>query len=290
MKKLVLYCLILLFLQTLFGDQQQAATETENNKDKAATEKIDKDQERCNEARNDPENGWKTYKAEFPNGICAKEAENFFDQRACDVAKSKDTFEAYDEYLKKHPDGSCANADITQRRDLMKIVKGMLEQNMKRDDLLKAIQRILEETKPKRYWSERSKNKMNFDDAKKYCMNLNQDEKDIWRLPSIDELRTVIRNCETKKDGQCRISERIEHFSSKDKDHKNCACKIEKNNGGKYSILTKHDTSKIDGYGITLWSSTTLSDNEYSAWGVNFSDAAIDIYFKNTEHYVRCIR
>ena len=41
-------------------------------------------------------------------------------------------------------------------------------------------------------WSKKSSRKMNWVEAANYCEYLNQDGYSDWRLPNIDELRTLI--------------------------------------------------------------------------------------------------
>lgn len=43
-------------------------------------------------------------------------------------------------------------------------------------------------------WSKRSKNKMNWYDAKQYCANLSEGGSTDWRMPNIDELR-MLKDC-----------------------------------------------------------------------------------------------
>lgn len=49
---------------------------------------------------------------------------------------------------------------------------------------------------------------MTWEEAKNYCSDLTESSFSDWRLPNIDELRTLIQNCDkTKPGGKCRISE-----------------------------------------------------------------------------------
>ncbi|MBQ4437977.1 DUF1566 domain-containing protein [bacterium] len=40
-------------------------------------------------------------------------------------------------------------------------------------------------------WSEKAEEKMNWDEAKEYCEDLDQDAYNDWRLPSSEEMRTI---------------------------------------------------------------------------------------------------
>ena len=58
-------------------------------------------------------------------------------------------------------------------------------------------------------WSNRSPEKMNWPKAIDYCRNLNEGGYSNWRLPDIDELRTLIKNCpKTETGGECKWSEK----------------------------------------------------------------------------------
>ena len=47
-------------------------------------------------------------------------------------------------------------------------------------------------------WSNKAPNIMNWNDAKQYCANLNEGGHSDWRLPNIDELKTLIGNEQSK--------------------------------------------------------------------------------------------
>ena len=57
-------------------------------------------------------------------------------------------------------------------------------------------------------WSSKSNGTMYAHDAAYYCLDLSEGGYSDWRLPSIDELRTLIENCrKTETGGTCRASE-----------------------------------------------------------------------------------
>ena len=134
-------------------------------------------------------------------------------------------------------------------------------------------------------WS-RPSNKMDWNAAKQYCDNLAESGFTDWRLPNIDELRTLIKNCpKTETDGECKVSEKNGHLSSEDWRPKgSCYCDSRQNNSGYYSKLDDDDK-------VWLWSSSTISDLNDRAWRIDFSSGTVDYSHITTSVInVRCVR
>lgn len=131
-------------------------------------------------------------------------------------------------------------------------------------------------------WSEKSPKTMNWNDAINYCKNLNEDGHNDWRLPTISELKTTIKNCRSGS-SLCRMSDSC--LSSGCYSY-NCYCTKTSNNGGYYSKLG-------DDENVTLWSSSVLSDDSNFAAVVDFSKAdVLGSYMASAspDDYVRCVR
>lgn len=124
-------------------------------------------------------------------------------------------------------------------------------------------------------WSDRSEDKTDWFQAKEYCANL---EYDLWRLPTIDELRTLVTNCPgSETGGECQISEEKNRLSSDDWS-KQCFCKQ-----AKEIVYSKF------GDRIRLWSSSEQTNDDDNAWYVFFSNANVGSDSKNNGYYVRCV-
>lgn len=133
------------------------------------------------------------------------------------------------------------------------------------------------ETNSSLYWSEKAPKKMNLNEAQGYCSRLKEGGNSGWRLPSIDELRMLIRNCSaTQSSGSCKVSENNGCLASK------ClqgSCQCVSNKTGKYSIFG--DTEY-------LWSSSLKSNDR--AYLVDFSRGGISSQYIGNSYSVRCVK
>ena len=132
-------------------------------------------------------------------------------------------------------------------------------------------------------FSARSLEKMTWNEAVDYCKNLNYGG-DSWRLPNIDELRQLIRNCNaTEPGGSCRVSEEGNCLAGNCSAPKeSCTCERKPKNRGYYSMFGDADY-------IGLWSSSALPDDDKKAWGAVFYSGMIGSVGKNSKLYARCV-
>lgn len=189
--------------------------------------------------------------------VFAQASKNVQDQQACDYARKKGTVEVWQDYLRQFPQGMCSFEAKSEIKDLNK-----KSQN-------KGLQ-----------WSSRSFNEMNWQSAINYCQNLHEGGHSDWRLPNIDELRTLIKNCpKIETGGECKVSERGGCLSSSCREPEGlCYCKY------------GSDFNKLGDRGW-YWSSSTLSDISDRAWLVNFLvHGAVLNSYKSRKLHVRCVR
>lgn len=230
------------------------------------------DKNACQYARQESDiETWASYLEKFPDGICAKEGQAFFkkiDSKLCKQAKQQNTFVNWYDYLQKFPEGKCSfEAKMTLKKQL-KINN----------------------------WSQKSA-EMSWDDAIAYCDNLQENGYNDWRLPNIDELRTLIKNnSETELGGSCKISEKAGKLAYRDKDKK---C-----DGGGYCFMGMYSYKCNDysqfGDKERLLSSSRLSDSSDSMWYIDFNSGRIEagiISLKVSDResvghfgHVRCVR
>lgn len=138
-------------------------------------------------------------------------------------------------------------------------------------------------------WSAEAADPMTWEEAQNYCSNLAENNHSDWRLPNIDELRTLIQNCDkTKPGGKCRISENRQCLDEKcwSKDCNGCGRinmlpkqteyyelgeetqkqLLEEINDPKFSRIKSKEA---------FWSSTLDPENTKEAWGVDFLNARV---------------
>ena len=125
----------------------------------------------------------------------------------------------------------------------------------------------------------------NWEQAKQYCETLTFEGYSDWRLPTIDELRTLLRGCNnTVMGGSCKVGNGCYN-------HNNCAqdvcmgCEELKGPGtnGFYQV------DSLGGNG--MWSSTTDQANQEFAWAIDFRNGHIGVWHKGGSYGpIRCVR
>ena len=137
-------------------------------------------------------------------------------------------------------------------------------------------------------WSEKSSYWMEWLRAFDYCDSISDAVFGNWRVPNIDELRTLIKNCpSTETGGKCKVSEKNGKLSSSYwYPEGSCFCNESENSGGYYSKLGDGD-EPYDGW---LWSSSIISDYDMMAWHVLFESGGVYGGELGSYSLVRCVR
>lgn len=137
-------------------------------------------------------------------------------------------------------------------------------------------------------WSAMSTAPLDWDEAVSYCKYLTELEYYDWRLPTVNELRTLIQNCsDTEPRGFCNMTDEclaeeisedyVSYYTRCDNNY--CYCEYTQEEGF-YSKL---------GDDTILYSSTETGSSSYVV-AVSYTDASIDTRSKSWGAYVRCVR
>ena len=126
---------------------------------------------------------------------------------------------------------------------------------------------------------------MKWSKAKAHCAGLDLGGHTDWRLPTIGELRSLIRGCsKTEAGGSCNIKEgRCLKWSCRDSSCSGCS-----NNDGPADGCYR--PAELKGRCGWYWSSSAVADSDASAWCVDFNGALVDsarfLFYK----LIRCVR
>jgi len=209
------------------------------------------------------------------------------DKNACKYAKEKNDLEIWEKYIEKYPKGECEfeatvkieelNKKKSEKDENTKTSSGKIIPPPKKKELKKPTDLNV---KALFRWSKKASEEMTWNDAIKYCENLKEDGYSDWRLPTISELRTLIKNCPaTETGGACKVTS--DCLSSKYCINKACGG-CSNASDGRYSKLS--DTEKW------FWSSSALSDDAEYAWLAGFYYGDVSSGSKGYKGNVRCVR
>jgi len=121
--------------------------------------------------------------------------------------------------------------------------------------------------------------------AKQRCSALSLDGGG-WHLPTIGELRTLIRDCPaTQAGGSCNVEEGDCLASS----CPDASCDGCSPNGGP-SPYGYYWPDEVEGNSGSYWSSSPVEDEDGWAWIVRFQYGSVDLRDDGNPFYVRCVR
>lgn len=142
-------------------------------------------------------------------------------------------------------------------------------------------------------WSSPSSSHMSWSDAGNYCNNLTECGYSDWRLPNIDELKTLLTSATggTPRSANCQVSETNNCLSESCWTCSTCTenCSDTENGCGNCSYYNDGRFSKL-GEATVLWSSSTHVSSTSFAWIVNFNHGLVGYYDKTHGYDVRCVR
>ena len=244
----------------------------------------------CEEAKAaGSEQKWKSflkyYADEYPE--CVPEAKKQLEEIAYHKAERENSVEAWQEYLDEYPLANKRHA-IEAEEQIEKLKKAASKQqnqnlnyntqNQKTDHSIPTS--AATEQVDNREWSELSEKKMNFNEAKNYCRKLRDGGNSDWRLPTIDELRTLIQNCPgSETAGACKVSEDDGCLSNMCISERYCECAPK--TSGEHSRLG--DTTII-------WTSSLKTQTNNRAFTVDFLRGGIGSNNTESRYNVRCTR
>ena len=154
-------------------------------------------------------------------------------------------------------------------------------------------------------WSPLPSATMNWEKAANYCENLSVCGHDDWRLPNIDELRKLVKNCtKIASEGECRISENdlLSNMEAKADGawEGSCEGEWETECAEGSCVCSSSQQPEIPGYfsevddsNTELWSSSAVTDMADHVWNLRFNFSnAVDIIpgQKQGAFSVRCVR
>ena len=146
------------------------------------------------------------------------------------------------------------------------------------------------------WWSPKTADTMDWLSALNYCEkelnDLNKCGYSDWHLPTIDELKTLLK---WRRDSQCKVSDNDNCLSFTDCwTCSSCCHDCTLGGGGECNYSSYYYDGRYSELGDSglLWSSSVPTEYTHSAWTVNFN--AAQVYNKSksneTEVYVRCVR
>ncbi len=128
--------------------------------------------------------------------------------------------------------------------------------------------------------------RMNWHEAIAYCKQVTTGGYRDWRLPNIDELRSLIKKCPaTETNGPCNIKS-SDCLGSLCWDTTCNGCPLDKGRSADGMYLPDVIRANCCGY----WSATTLANNKYEAWSISFNLARIENNPKAYNNQVICVR
>lgn len=157
-------------------------------------------------------------------------------------------------------------------------------------------------------WSDLSENEMNYDDALSYCECLEEKESSNWLLPSISELRALIKKCaNTETGGECGLTDECliggarfdideyycgEYTYAWECYEDMCDCYCGDESKSPWENCPERDDGRYSEFGDveSLWTASERIDKNQDNWIIKFSDATMFSDLRKNQYHVRCIK
>jgi Protein of unknown function (DUF1566) len=123
------------------------------------------------------------------------------------------------------------------------------------------------------------------EEALTHCKSLSLDDQSDWRLPTISELRSLVRGCPgTQKGRSCKVTDSCLNYKNcRDKSCGHCPELGGPGSHGAYWL------PELSGMVSWYWSSSSVTDDKGAAWNVFFSTGSVDSNNMINDYYVRCV-
>ena len=124
----------------------------------------------------------------------------------------------------------------------------------------------------------RNRDGISWSDAAKACLRMNSDGSSQWRIPTIDELRTLMKDDKLKTGGACGVKSGC----LTDSCHDEVACTID----GETAF-----ESRLRDYGILVSGDAVDNDDHTyeSAWAIHTPNGALSEFYSGSDIVVRCV-
>lgn len=125
-----------------------------------------------------------------------------------------------------------------------------------------------------------------WEEAIAYCDGLEWAGASDWRLPTIDEQRTLIADCEaTQTGGACGVTGECLEIGCWDDD--TCGGCVMWDGPGEMGM---HWPPEVTGTCCWYWSASVVTDEAERAWGVGFGDGVVNVGDVTIGSSARCVR
>jgi hypothetical protein len=130
-------------------------------------------------------------------------------------------------------------------------------------------------------WTTNVEEVLSHEAASTYCADLELDGHKDWRLPTVNELRSIITGCgATETSGACEVTDNC--LSS--------ACRADSCGGCEAIPNDCYIKPALKSHCGYTWASATQSDYTDNAWGVGFNGAHVSTGLKTNSGSARCVR